>query len=44
MTGSIETAEKPPLYPVGDELVRCFLYENGAVPEVVAPAAKEGVA
>jgi peptide/nickel transport system ATP-binding protein len=37
--------EKPPLYEVDGELVRCFLYENGnAAHEVVAPAAKEGVA
>jgi hypothetical protein len=29
---------------VEGEIVRCFLYENGAASEVVAPAAKEGVA
>jgi peptide/nickel transport system permease protein len=36
-------AEKPQLYQVDGELVRCFLYENGAVPEAL-PAATEGVA
>jgi peptide/nickel transport system ATP-binding protein len=37
-------AELPQLYDVEGEIVRCFLYENGAASEVVAPAAKEGVA
>jgi peptide/nickel transport system ATP-binding protein len=36
-------AEKPQLYQVDGELVRCFLYENGAVPGAL-PAATEGVA
>jgi peptide/nickel transport system permease protein len=37
-------AEQPPLFEVDDELVRCFLYENGVAPEQAAPAATEGVA
>jgi oligopeptide/dipeptide ABC transporter ATP-binding protein len=36
-------AEEPELYDVDGELVRCFLYENGVVPEA-QPVATEGVA
>src|SRR5438270_6759735 len=37
-------AEKPPLFPVDGDLVRCFLYEEGAVPEAVPAATSESVA
>ena len=35
---------QPPLFDVDGDLVRCILYENGAVPDAVPAAASEGSA